>query len=196
MSDQNGHRGGPPQDNQEESAYPPPPGEEDERQRQPPYPQAPPVTLPPIQHHPNEPYGSRYPPDPRAHGNYTTSPPSANGYGPPPPGSFAPLQSLPSLPPVQAGPPPDGRYGVEPRAGAYPYDSRGSSYPGPPPPPDYHYNYPRPSSGSPYANAAYEYGRPQASPAQAAPRQRTSIACSYCRRRKVSHAPESVATRH
>lgn len=182
MAEQNGLRGGLPQDNPQESAYPPPPGEEDERQRQP-YQQLPPVTLPPIQH-PNEPYGGgRYPPppDPRAHGNYATSPTGANGYAPP--GAY------PSLPPVQ--PPPDQRYGVETRG--Y-YESRGSSYPVPQPPPPENFYYPhRPSSGSPYPG--YEYGRPQAPQAQAAPRQRTSIACSYCRRRKVSDAPRSLRLR-
>lgn len=177
MSDQNGYRGGPPP---EESAYPPPPGEEEEdRQRHTQYPPPPSahVTLPPIQdaHPAYGRYAPSAPPDPRTQGHYAASPPGANGHPPPPAGY--------QLPPVQ--PPPDQRYGVEPRYD-YAAQGRGSSYPPPPPPPE-HYNYTyRPSSGSPYGSGPYEYRGAPPAPAQAAPRQRTSIACSYCRRRKVS----------
>ncbi|KAF3759938.1 hypothetical protein M406DRAFT_343579 [Cryphonectria parasitica EP155] len=173
MSGLSGQRGGPPQ----ESAYPPPPGEEDDRPPRPQYQQLPPpagMTLPPIQDS-LQAYSSRYP-DPRAQGNYTASPTAPNGYGPPGP-SY-------QLPPVQ--PPHDHRYSGDQHRPFY--DARGGSYPPPPPQPDqYNYTY-RPSSGPPYNNGSYvsEYGRGVASAAgQAAPRQRTSIACSYCRRRKI-----------
>ncbi|CAN8100063.1 unnamed protein product [Discula destructiva] len=180
MSDQNGFRGGPPQ---EESAYPPPPGEEEEeRQRQPhqypPPPGAAHMTLPPIQdaHPAYARYAPGPPSDPRSQGHYAASPTGANGHAPPP--GY-------QLPPVQ--PPPDQRYGVEPRYD-YAQPRQGGSFPPAPPPPADHYNYTyRPSSGSPYGapGGPYEYGRAPAAPAQAAPRQRTSIACSYCRRRKI-----------
>lgn len=156
MSDQNGYRGGPPP---EESAYPPPPGEEEEdRQRQQAQSQYPPppsahVTLPPIQdaHPAYGRYAPNGPPDPRTQGHYAASPPGTNGHvppGAPPHPGGGPYQ----LPPVQ--PPPDQRYGVEPR---FDYtQGRGSSYPPPPPPEHYNYTY-RPSSGSPYGSGPYEY---------------------------------------
>lgn len=179
MSDQNGYRGGPPP---EESAYPPLPGEEEEdRQRQPAQYPPPPVahvTLPPIQDAPAYRFapGPGPPQDPRSQGPYAASPPGANGHPPPAPGY--------QLPPVQ--PPPDQRYGVEQRYDYGP-QPRGGAYQPPGAPGDQYnnsYTY-RPSYG---ASSYPEYGRAPPAPAQAAPRQRTSIACSYCRRRKVSNA--------
>ncbi|PSS03306.1 hypothetical protein BD289DRAFT_478763 [Coniella lustricola] len=184
MSAPNGHRGAAHHENHAESAYPPPPGEEDDRQRSQ-YQHLPPpahVTLPPIQDgHPA--YGARYAPqpDPRVQGNFAASPTGTNGYGAPPPSNY-------QLPPVQ--PPTDHRYNGEPQHRPY-YEARGGSYPPVPPPPQtgqpqpeqYNYTY-RPSPGAMPYGAEYARAGPS-NAAQAAPRQRTSIACSYCRRRKI-----------
>jgi hypothetical protein len=137
------------------------------------------VTLPPI-HDAHPAYGgSRYPPppDPRTRGTYSASPTGGpNGYPAPPGGMY-------NLPPVQA--PSDQRhYGVEPRD----YYARGGSFPPHPQPEPYNYGGYRPPSGPPYGAYPPEYARgPGGPPQQAAPRQRTSIACRYCRKRKVSN---------
>ncbi|KAH8780028.1 hypothetical protein F5883DRAFT_194354 [Diaporthe sp. PMI_573] len=194
MSDQDGGRGHPAREAQE-SAYPPPPGEEDDRSRAsyhhlPPPPQAT-VTLPPI-HDAHPAYGaSRYPPppDPRTRGTYSASPTGGpNGYPAPPGGLY-------NLPPVQA--PQDQRhYGVEPRD----YYSRGGSFPPHPQPEPYNYGGYRPPSGPPYGAYPPEYARgPGGAAQQAAPRQRTSIACRYCRKRKIrcsgySQTPDGKCT--
>ncbi|KDN62836.1 hypothetical protein CSUB01_08239 [Colletotrichum sublineola] len=172
-----------------------------------------PVTLPSIQD-PHGAYGQpayprSYPPDPRGDlradpraSNYSASPNSVNGYPPPQPGGHPP-----QLPPLQ--PPGD------PRSPSYPPppDARDDYYrsrqPPPPPPPyggdpyyqDYHNrqgppppgrypDYPPPGPGGPrydYPPGAprYDYGPGGPALQQAAPRQRTSIACRYCRKRKI-----------
>ncbi|KUI72693.1 hypothetical protein VM1G_08108 [Cytospora mali] len=195
MSDQDGGTSHPPAENQE-SAYPPPPGEEeDDRPR--PYHHLPPpttVTLPPIQDAPPAYGASRYPPPPDSgsRGAYSASPTlvpntyppssgSPNGYHPPPGGSngFTP-GGMYTLPPVQA---PDQRhYGVEPRE----YYPRGGSF-APPPPDSYNFAPFRPVSGPPFSGYPPDYGRGVGAPPppQAPPRQRTSIACRYCRKRKI-----------
>ncbi|POR35081.1 Uncharacterized protein TPAR_04741 [Tolypocladium paradoxum] len=170
------------------------------------------VTLPSI-HEARAPagYGSQAPPPPPsgrgyAHDpRYAASPNAVNGYPPPsagqqPPSTYLPpLQTNPGDPRSPAYPPPDQRGGYyddrRPPPGQYPpephhphhppqqYAGEGYYYRGPPPgavPPN---GYARPPQG-----AYQEY--PQAAGgapgmAQAAPRQRTSIACRYCRKRKI-----------
>jgi hypothetical protein len=197
---------GPSRSDQRESQYPLPPGEEEDRARGIPYHPRPPmaagaVTLPSIQD-PNGPYG---PPagrawDPRA-ANYGASPNSANGY--PPPGS-APSHQSSYSPPASSYPPPAGSQYLPP-VQPHPSDSMSSYPPQDPRGPHYYASqrsmppasYPPESYGYPYRqdrgphsyHADYAQGGP--GPAamqhqQAAPRQRTSIACRYCRRRKVS----------
>lgn len=209
MAEEHRNRGPPHRnDHLDDSQYPPPPGEDEDRSRaiaHHPRPQmaAGPVTLPSIQ----DPHGAYGPPaargwDPRAN-NYGASPNSTNGY-PPPPGSaqaphngYSPSSSssggypAPSnhqyLPPVQPHP-------HDPRA-SYPPDPRqGPYYPQQQRPPmqpyganSYDFAY-RPERGPPGAYPQ-DYGRGGPGPGvmqQSAPRQRTSIACKYCRRRKVS----------
>ncbi|KAH8677213.1 hypothetical protein BGZ61DRAFT_536144 [Ilyonectria robusta] len=146
--------------------------------------------------------GRGYPPDPRY-----ASPNAVNGY--PPPGHQAPpppqQQQPPYLPPLQpqsdprspAYPPPDqrggyyddrrppgpGGYGQEPYSSDPYYAYRGQPPQGPPPPNGFR------DYRAHLASGVYEYppGGPGAAPqlTQAAPRQRTSIACRYCRKRKI-----------
>lgn len=197
---------GPRHDQAEESQYPPLPGEEDDR-RGLPYHARPAmasgaVTLPSIQ----DAHGGYGPPgrawDPRT-GSYGTSPSSANGYAPPPPGNAPPPQGNYSpagtsggyppppghhyLPPVQPLPP-DGR-------GSYPpSDPRAPQYysPGRPGPPGANYDFAyRPDRGGPpgpyggYPPQDYARVGQPGMMQPSAPRQRTSIACKYCRRRKI-----------
>jgi len=196
MAEDHRGRGLLPRERPEEPQYPPPPGEEDDRR---PYPPPPPpmsagVTLPSI-HDPYGPAGSsRYPPadpraDPRSRGQYSVSPTGVNGYGPPPQqgGTYLPPLHAPDQRQHYAGdgrdyydrgpPPPQQQYDVGPPRRA-PY--------GAPDPYHHPYNaYRAPPPGAPYGG--YDY-RGQAPPQpQAAPRQRTSIACRYCRKRKVRH---------
>ncbi|KAK8099409.1 uncharacterized protein PG998_012650 [Apiospora kogelbergensis] len=181
---------GPRYDHNEESQYPPPPGEDDERSRSIAYHNrsqmaSGAVTLPSIQDPRGYPAQGGQGWDPRASSSYGTSPNSSNGfstesstghqgsYSPASTGGYAPPHGY--LPPVQPSPP-DAR-------GSYPPDPRGPPY----------YSAARPA---PYgANAAYDFayrpdrGPPGQYPQQvmqpSAPRQRTSIACRYCRRRKI-----------
>ncbi|KAI0162226.1 hypothetical protein GGR57DRAFT_315252 [Xylariaceae sp. FL1272] len=192
-----------PHDQYGDSQYPPLPGEEDDRPRA--IPQLPrsqmasgAVTLPSIQDRPDmyNPQGPR-PWDPRGSG-YGPSPTSSNGY-PPPPGA--------------ASMPPGSNY--SPSASGVPYPPPGSHQPYPLPPVHAHPQDPRtaypadPRAQGFYAqpgsfNGGYDYGYRQdrgppgpyppeyarGGPAGAvmqttAPRQRTSIACKYCRRRKI-----------
>ena len=122
-----------------------------------------------------QPSGRGYPhhQDPRSPGGYGHSPTNANGYQPPP-------STQAYLPPVQPS--------LEARSANYGpeyYSPQRASYGAGFDP----YRQPHPG---PYPDRGYpaEYGRggPTAAAAplqQAAPRQRTSIACKYCRRRKV-----------
>lgn len=162
--------------------YPPQSNEWDDR-RPPPPPAfqlppmaAPTVTLPPIHGIYQQSYaptsGPVNPPaDPRLGlNNYATSPTTANGHGAPPAG-HAP-QSAPYPPYNGAPPPPPGPY-----ADYYAMQHR-PHYP--PPPPNGYPSYAGYPGGSPYDYA--QGGHPQQ---QIAPRQRTSIACRYCRKRKI-----------
>ncbi|ORY67462.1 uncharacterized protein BCR38DRAFT_407440 [Pseudomassariella vexata] len=209
MAEDHRNRGPPPRiDHNDASQYPLPPGEEDERSRAIPYHPRPQmatgaVTLPSIQ----DPYGaSGHPPgrgwDPRAN-SYGASPSSTNGY-PPPPGSvqapqpsYSPSNGAGGYPPPQ---PPGPQY--LPPVQPHPQDAR-AVYPPPPDPraqpyyaaqrgqvpynPDpYQFAY-RPDRGGPPGAYPPEYvrGPGGAVMQQSAPRQRTSIACRYCRRRKI-----------
>lgn len=185
--------------------YPyPPQSNEWEDRRPPPFhlpPMAQPtVTLPPIhgiyqQAYAPQPGPSNPPPvDPRlAPSNYAhaPSPTSGNGHGPPPPGP--PPQGAP-YPPYH-GPPPGGPHGGPPPGGPPPGPyadyyamHRPPAYPAPPP------NGYGPYQGYPAGPyGEYVQGHPQQQ--QIAPRQRTSIACRYCRKRKVSRVPTAAMWR-
>ncbi|PHH68127.1 hypothetical protein CDD82_822 [Ophiocordyceps australis] len=137
-----------------------------------------------------------YPHDAR----YIASPNAANGYPSPSPSAG---QQTPStfLPPLQPGlpdprspaypPPPDqrGNYYEDRRPPQYPDHHQAQQYPeayfyrgapaGPVPP----NGYPRPPQPA-YPDYGQSTGAPPAM-SQAAPRQRTSIACRYCRKRKI-----------
>ncbi|KAH7358630.1 hypothetical protein B0T11DRAFT_330397 [Plectosphaerella cucumerina] len=172
-----------------------------------------PVTLPAIQdpygqhQQQQQQYARGYPPtdrDPRGPEprppHYNASPSSVNGYPPPPPGGHPQSQ----LPPMQhpgprspGYPPQDGRddyyrsrqpppphypdpYHPDYRHGGPP--AQPARYPeyGQPPPQRYEYG-PPPPGGPP----RWDYGQGAVPMPQAAPRQRTSIACRYCRKRKI-----------
>lgn len=146
---------------------------------------------------PNNGYGS---PNPPPSGSYppmsATHPP---GYAPPnpnpPAGGFAPPSSQYPLPPVQAA------QDQRPYDDRRPYDER-AQYPdrGMPSDPYYQQGLPHQGRGG-YGADVYPYRYPPApnynpygpgaptappqQPQQAAPRQRTSIACKYCRKRKI-----------
>lgn len=175
----------------------PPPGETAHRQSEDPRASmAASVSLPSM-HDPRAPgygppphgQGHGYPSDPRY-----ASPSTTNGYPPPgqPSGGYLPPlqpQSDPRAPgyrgPEQypAGRPPAPYAQDQQYQHPDPYYYRQQQQ-GPPGPPN---AYPYPPQGSPMPYPP-EYGQPQGGPqmAQAAPRQRTSIACKYCRKRKVS----------
>ncbi|KAL2758358.1 hypothetical protein ACRALDRAFT_2040562 [Sodiomyces alcalophilus JCM 7366] len=171
-----------------------------------------PVTLPAMQdHYSQHQYqrGTQPPPDPRVDprvdsrtGTYAASPNSANGYPPPPPSGGPPTQ----LPPLQGPGPRSPSYAApDPRDSYYqnrqPATHYSEAYPpdyhrqaGPPPPPPARY----PEYGQPAAPPGARYDYPPHAPPprweyaqnpvpmpQAAPRQRTSIACRYCRKRKI-----------
>ncbi|VUC21912.1 unnamed protein product [Clonostachys rosea] len=154
------------------------------------------ITLPPMQDHraggygpPPHPQGYSYPSDPRY-----ASPNATNGYPPPPgqPGYLPPPQQQPD-PRAPSYRPPEHHYQGRPPP-SYSHDPH---YPPPqdyyyrqqaqgPPPPPSHYPY-GPPGGAPLHHYPPEYAQAQAPQmAQAAPRQRTSIACKYCRKRKMS----------
>ncbi|KAI0021438.1 hypothetical protein F4780DRAFT_290878 [Xylariomycetidae sp. FL0641] len=194
-----------------DSQYPPVPDEEEDRSntyahRSRPSMAAGTVTLPSIQ----DAHGAYPPPEDRSWDSrtpgYGPSPNSAHAYPPPPPPQPAPSQQYAHAPYSpssghSAYPPPPGSNpqaylppvappGADPRA-AYAADPRGAPYYAPPhavpygSPTAYEYGY-RGDRGHPYGQ---EYGRPGPPPGavmqQSAPRQRTSIACKYCRRRKI-----------
>ena len=156
-----------------------------------------PVTLPSIQ----DPHGAYGPSANRAWesraGGYAASPASTNGY--PPPGSGASNSGYSPSPSANPYPPPGPSSGYLPPVQPHPQDSRSSFPPDPraqyygagPGPVSYNdpYGYAyRPDRGPPGVYPA-EYARSAPAgggPIQQAPRQRTSIACRYCRRRKVS----------
>ncbi|KAH8155966.1 hypothetical protein CIB48_g12281 [Xylaria polymorpha] len=208
----------PRQDRYDDSQYPPVPGEEDERSRPIPLHSRPlsqmaSVTLPSIQDRP-EMYGSPGARswDPRASG-YGPSPTSTSGY-PPPPGSV-PVPPGTSYSPAVGGsayPPPGGpapyslppvqSHGQDPRS-SYPPDPRSQAYYAAQAPGSfsgggnvYEYGYRQDRGPPPYAQE-YARGGPAGSAViahgQSAPRQRTSIACKYCRRRKPVSSTSSTA---
>ncbi|KAI0447176.1 hypothetical protein F4803DRAFT_356373 [Xylaria telfairii] len=197
----------PRQDRYDDSQYPPVPGEEDERSRAIPHHSRPQsqmasVTLPSIQDRP-EIYGSPGARswDPRASG-YGPSPTSTSGY-PPPPGSvpvppgtsYSPSVGSNAYPPPGGPPyplPPVQPHGQDPRS-SYPPDPRSQAYYGTQAPASfpnvYEYGYrqdrgPPPSYAQEYARSG-PAGSAVITHGQSAPRQRTSIACKYCRRRKI-----------
>ncbi|KAI5464000.1 hypothetical protein BGZ63DRAFT_141442 [Mariannaea sp. PMI_226] len=190
--------------------YPPPPPPPDTTQRpseSPASAMATSVTLPSI-------HGSYGPPPAGPGRGYShdpryASPNAANGYPPPgqqqppPPPQQQAQQPGPYLPPLQPQ--------SDPRASAYPpppdqqprgyYEDRRPYPPQDPYAQDPYYGYRgQPPQGAPPPNGAYRdyrggypgvYDYPPAPPGaappltQAAPRQRTSIACRYCRKRKI-----------
>ncbi|KAI1181066.1 hypothetical protein F4777DRAFT_573140 [Nemania sp. FL0916] len=193
-------------DTYDDSQYPPVPGEEDNRSRSiahaRPQMASGAVTLPSISDRPDMYSASSARSwDPRASG-YGPSPTTANGFPPPggipapyspagtggayhPPGS---AHQQYSLPPVQSHTQdPRGSYPPDPRAQAYFAGQAAGSYGGGANVYDYSYRQDRGPSG-PYA-PEYARGGPSSgaviSHGQSAPRQRTSIACKYCRRRKI-----------
>ncbi|KAJ8125622.1 hypothetical protein O1611_g8016 [Lasiodiplodia mahajangana] len=164
------------------------------------------VTLPSIQDR-SDMYGSvsaRW--DPRGSG-YGPSPSSSNGY-PPPPSAIPPPPGASYSPASSGGayPPPGGHHQSYPLPSVQPHaqDPRNSYPPNPqaqgyyaaqPPgsfnggtnPYDYGYRQDRgpPSSYTPEYARGGPAGGAVISHGQSAPRQRTSIACKYCRRRKI-----------
>ncbi|KAK3695582.1 hypothetical protein B0T22DRAFT_112115 [Podospora appendiculata] len=193
-----GGRGYSRRENSEESHYPPPPGDDDDDHRTqyqlPPMPASSVAPLPPFQYGPpaqgyspdprypgqrHSPPEQRYPPDPRLWSS--ESPTNANGYAPPPDARGYPL---PSVQPGQERRPyddrrphddrrhyPDPYYQAQARSGGY----------------DDQYAFRYQQSGPYYGDFRGGAGAPQPQPPQqqAAPRQRTSIACRYCRKRKI-----------
>ncbi|KAK8073915.1 Zn(2)-C6 fungal-type DNA-binding domain protein [Apiospora phragmitis] len=188
---------GPRHDQHDESQYPPPPGEEDERSRPIAYHPRPQmasgaVILPSIQDPRGYPTQGGQGWDPRGSGSYGTSPSSSNGYpaesssshqgsySPAGSGGYAPPHGY--LPPVQPSP--------QDARSSYPPDPRGPQY--------YSAGRPAPYSANTAYNFAYqpERGPPSQYPSDysrvgqqvmqpSAPRQRTSIACRYCRRQCI-----------
>ncbi|KAK2612637.1 hypothetical protein QQS21_001409 [Conoideocrella luteorostrata] len=154
------------------------------------------VTLPSIHDGRSSGYGGGAPAPPSGNRGYNhdpryASPNAVNGY-PPPPGGQQPPPSY--LPPMQPQPDPRAAYPPPDHRGPYYDDRRG-------PPPDagygqdaYYYRgppgaqppngYPRPHPGA-YGPDYGQAGNAPPAMAQAAPRQRTSIACRYCRKRKI-----------
>ncbi|KAM7201400.1 hypothetical protein V8F20_004864 [Naviculisporaceae sp. PSN 640] len=198
--DRRGGGGYPRQDSSEASSYPPPP-EDDRRSYYPPPPVAPSNTtsLPPITTYAPPPPPSTYPSDPRYsdprysrdRGWAAEPPANPNGY-PPPESRYPP----PPPAPADRGPYEDrSRPYEDPRQ----YDDRSRAYERPYPEPYYggQVGQPEPQRGMPYSYGysphaqqhAYQYPpqqqAPPPAPPQAAPRQRTSIACRYCRKRKI-----------
>ncbi|KAI8957085.1 hypothetical protein F5Y11DRAFT_105293 [Daldinia sp. FL1419] len=200
MAEDRRHRGQQPRHENDESQYPPVPVEEDDRTRTIAYHSRPQmasgaVRLPSMQDHYAQTAGARswdprsssYGPSPNSTNGYppplATPAPASTGYSPPasgnaypPPGSGHP----PYLPPVQSSAP-------DPRASYPPQDPRAQ----------YFANY---NAANPYdfvyrsdrgASGAYPPEFARGGPVgaavmpQTAPRQRTSIACRYCRRRKI-----------
>ncbi|PHH68797.1 hypothetical protein CDD80_7236 [Ophiocordyceps camponoti-rufipedis] len=121
-----------------------------------------------------------------------SSPAAVNGY--PPPAAQQPSSSTTYLPPLQASPtdarspiyppPPEQRTPyLDDRRPPGPYGAEAFYFRGPPSGPVPPNGYPRPPQG-PYQEYAQQAAGAPAM-AQAAPRQRTSIACRYCRKRKI-----------
>ncbi|OAQ60628.1 C6 transcription factor [Pochonia chlamydosporia 170] len=151
------------------------------------------VTLPSIHDPRSSGYGAPPPSGGRgySHDPRYASPNAVNGY-PPPPGGQQPPASY--LPPMQSQDPRGAPYPPPDHRGSYYDDRRGPPHPdaayaqdayfyrGPPgAPPN---GYPRPHPGA-YGPEYAQAGNAPPAMAQAAPRQRTSIACRYCRKRKI-----------
>lgn len=189
-------------DPNDESQYPPVPGEEDDRARAIPYHSRPQmatstVRLPSIQ----DPHGAYSTSagrgwDPRSSG-YGPSPNSTNGYPPPPTSAQVPPGPAYSPPSGGAYPPPSTSHpsylppvhapAPDPRAG-YSQDPRATPYfPGYSAPNPYDFTYRQDRATPGVYPPEYARGGPSGAAVmqQSAPRQRTSIACRYCRRRKV-----------
>ena len=146
---------------------------------------------------PNNGYGSPNPPPSGGYPPISATPPAYAPANPNlPAGGFAPPTSQYQLPPVHAA------QDQRPYDDRRPYDERGQ-YPdrGMPSDPYYQQGPPHQGRSGGYGADVYQYRYPPApnypygpgapappppQPQQAAPRQRTSIACKYCRKRKVS----------
>ncbi|KAI1392190.1 uncharacterized protein F4822DRAFT_389891 [Hypoxylon trugodes] len=203
MAEDRRHRGQPLRHDQtDDSQYPPVPGEEDDRARAIPYHHPRPqmatstVRLPSIQ----DPHGAYGPSggrgwDPRA-GGYGPSPSSTNGYPPPPSSAQAPPPTAYSPPSAGSAYPPPGSShpsylppvhapASDPRTN-YPDPRTAQYFPGYSTPGPYDFAY-RGDRGAPGAYPEYARGGHAGAAVmqQSAPRQRTSIACRYCRRRKI-----------
>ncbi|KIV90876.1 hypothetical protein, variant 2 [Exophiala mesophila] len=154
---------------------------------------------------PREPARQQYPPPPEDpnHGGYYSQqsprgpPPrdERNSYPPPDPArqgqysdprthQYPPPQSWPGQHSAYPPPPPPPHHYPDPQHPGYSYPPPPRSDLGQPPqqmPPD-PYRLPPPHGGYPYYAPPPQHYQPQ--PA-AAPRQRTAIACKYCRKRKI-----------
>lgn len=160
---------------------------------------APPQSGPPSRYPPD----GRYPPDPRqadprAHPGYGGSPNGVNGYHAPPPPQHHQQQQQQQHPSQgqqqqQGGP---GMYlpplqpSADPRTTEYYSGSLGSNYGG-------YYRGARPFELEHRFPNEYIPGGPSIPVViqQTAPRQRTSIACKYCRRRKVGSSYKDVVVK-
>ncbi|KAI2639431.1 hypothetical protein GGS21DRAFT_538148 [Xylaria nigripes] len=197
----------PRRDQYDESEYPPVPGEEDERSRAVP-PSRPQmasgaVSLPSL-HDRNDIYGHLRSWDSRTPA-YGVSHTPNHGYSHPPasvpshPGSsYPPVAANGAAPSHPAGVPsnPGSSYSpvapngaIPPPAGVSNPDSRAHEYyaqhpPAPYSAPPYEYPYRQDRYSVEFPRSS-PVGNPVISHGQSAPRQRTSIACKYCRRRKI-----------
>ena len=118
------------------------------------------------------------PPDPR--GQYSAPPDPRPQYAPqPPPAGYGPPPTWSGQPQANYGPPPVHHQYDQTHGHAY-------HYPAPPHQgqPPYDPNRPNipPMNPYPYAYPPQQYQQPPPAPA---PRQRTAIACKYCRKRKI-----------
>lgn len=157
-----------------------------------------PITLPSIHDYPpsGAPRGP-LPPHDQPRSAYPLSPTDGDANGPLPPGQAYHLPPMNSI--DSRGPPPNQdprslQSGHRPPAQA---EQRNGYYPGPPPPPSRQGGYPQEGGyaqvytyhqgppGPPGMMGPYDYRNGANAQQASAPRQRTSIACRYCRKRKI-----------
>lgn len=160
------------------------------------------VTLPSMQDNRGSGYGQVPPGHARGYGPDAryASPNTANGY--PPPGQ--PPQGAGYLPPLSHSDPRSPAYPPPDQRGGYYDDRRHTQYAEQYPPDAYYYRggqpppngYPRDYRGPPPGSYPPEYAGGPQGVAQAAPRQRTSIACRYCRKRKVRGIEKRLYVEH
>lgn len=129
------------------------------------------------------------PPLPAGNGYAPPHPPDSNGYPAPPQNGHAPLRPLKPPPPMES------RSNYPSHTDHRRVDPQGDYYEQGRPPCDRHayyeadYRGPPPYGWDSRDGDLYQNGPPlppETPAAQAAPSQRTSIACKYCRKRKVS----------